>query len=191
MEDVRNGVQHYISVNVTRINLLSSKASGCFTLIGMTAATGELLLCICILAAKILSVTYIKGFDYRASIPYESSKTMDENMGEGKAHPVFPVYNFRGGVIPGLMRMSPKGPISSEILTKALKYLDQLNVFERRQDFPTPFGLLDVHGSRLQLPFLVCINSSTPDKQRKCMFALGTPNAEKFWQVGDSYHQNG
>ena len=70
-----------------------------------------------------------------------------------------------------------KGSISSEILTEALKYLDQLNVFERRQDGPTPFGLLDGHGSRLQLPFLEYINSSTPDEQRKWMFTLGTPNA--------------
>ena len=34
-----------------------------------------------------VSVTDVKGFDYRASIPYESSNTMEENMGEGKALP--------------------------------------------------------------------------------------------------------
>ena len=119
---------------------------------GMTAATVDPVLCICILDAKSLSVTDAKGFDYRASKPYDSSNTREENMGEGKALPVLPVCKFRGELIPGLMCMSPKGLISSYILTESLKYLDQINVFQRRQDGPTPFGLLDGHGSRLQLP---------------------------------------
>ena len=116
---------------------------------------------------------------------------MDENMGKGRALPELPVCNFTGELIPGLMCMSPKGSISSNILTEPLKYLDQINVFERRQDDPTPFGLLDGHGSILLLPFLEYINSSTPDEQKKWMFTLGTPNATYFWQVGDSCHQNG
>ena len=84
MYDGNNGGQRYISIKGTRTNLLSSKASGCFTFMGMTTATGNPLLCIFILAAKSLSVTDVKGFDYRAYIPYDSSKTMEENMGEGK-----------------------------------------------------------------------------------------------------------
>ena len=97
------GVIVYISVKGTRTNLLLSKASGRFTLMGLTAATGEPVLCICILAAKSLSVTDVKGFDYRASIPYDSSKTMEEKMGEGKVLPGLPVCKFRGKSIPGLM----------------------------------------------------------------------------------------
>ena len=107
-------------------------------------------------------------------------------MEEGKALPGLPVYKFRGKLIPGLMCMSPKGSIISEILTEELKYLDQLNLFERQQDGPTPFGLLEGHGSRLQLLFLVKINSSTPDELRKYMFTLRTPNATDAWQIGDS-----
>ena len=76
MDYGNNGGQRYISIKGMRTNLLSSKASGCFTLMGMTAETGEPVLSICILAAKSLSVTDVKGFDYRAYIPYESSKTM-------------------------------------------------------------------------------------------------------------------
>ena len=89
------------------------------------------------------------------------------------------------------MCMSLKGSIISKILTEVLKYLNQLNAFERCQYGPTPFGLLDVHGSRLQLPFLEYIKSSTTDEQRKWMFTLGTPNATDVWQVVDSCHQNG
>ena len=112
-----------------RTNLLLSKASVNFTLIGITDATDETVLCICILATKSLNVTDVKGSYYRASIPYESSATMEENMGEGKELPGFPVYKFRGKLIKSWMCISPKGLISSEIRTEALKYLDQLNVF--------------------------------------------------------------
>ena len=84
---------------------------------------------------------------------------------------------LRGESISGLMCMSPKVSISSDILTEALKYLVQLNFFERRQDVPTSFGLLYDHGSRLQLPFLEYINSTTPDGLIKWIQTLGTPNA--------------
>ena len=50
-------------------------------------------------------------------------------MGEVKALTVLSVCKFRGEYFPGLMCMSPKVPISSDILTEALNYLDQLNVF--------------------------------------------------------------
>ena len=64
---------------------------------GMTSAKVDSVLFICILADKSLSVTDVKGFDYRASIPFNSSKTMEENMGEGKALTGLPVLKFRGG----------------------------------------------------------------------------------------------
>ena len=133
---------------------MSSKASGHFTLMCLAATTGDPVLCIFILDTNSLSVTDVKGFDYHGYISYDSSKTMEENMGEGKALPGLPVYNFRGKLIPGLICMSPKGSISSEILNEALKYLDHISVFGRRQDGPTPFGLFDGNGSRLPLPFL-------------------------------------
>ena len=62
---------------------------------GMTDATGDPLLCICILAAKILSVTDVKVFNYCEYTPYDSSDAMEENMGEGKELPGLPVCNFR------------------------------------------------------------------------------------------------
>ena len=154
MDYGNNGGRRYISIKGMKTNLRSSKASGRFTLMVITDVIGEPVLCICILAAKILSVTYFKGFDYRASIPYDSSKTMKGKMGEGKAPPGLPFCKFRRKLIPGLMCMSSKGSIISNILPETLKYLDRLNVFERRQDGPTPFGLLGGHGSRLQLPLL-------------------------------------
>ena len=80
MDDEKNGGQIYISIKGMKTNLLSSKASGRFTLKGMTSETGETGLFIWILDTHILSVTDIKGPNYCASISYGSSKTMEEKM---------------------------------------------------------------------------------------------------------------
>ena len=45
-----------------KMDLLSSKSSGRFTLMGLTATPGEPVLCICILDAQSLSVTDVKVF---------------------------------------------------------------------------------------------------------------------------------
>ena len=102
-------------------NSLASKASVRFTLMGLTNATGEPVLCICILAAHCLSFTGVKGFYYRVSIPYDSINTSKRKMGEVKALPGLPVCKVRVKSIPGLMYMSPKVSIRSDILTEALK----------------------------------------------------------------------
>ena len=112
-------------------------------------------------------------------------------MGEGRALHGLLVCKLWGKLIPDLMCISPKASIFFQILTKALKYLDQLNAFEGHQDVPTPFGLLDGHGSRLHLPLLEYIKSITPNKQSKWIFTLRTPNATDDWQVGDICHHNG
>ena len=115
---------------------------------------------------------------------------MEENMGEGKALPGLPVCKFGSKSIPGLICMSSKVSISSKILSEALKYLDKINVFKQCQDGPTPFGLLDGHVSRLQLPLLKYINSKTPDWLRKWIQTLRTPNTTNVWQLVDSSNQN-
>ena len=65
VEDGNNWGHRYISVKVTRTNLLSSKASGRFIFMGLTYETGEPVLFICIFSVKILSVTDVKVFNYR------------------------------------------------------------------------------------------------------------------------------
>ena len=46
IDDENNGGQSYISIKVMKNNLFSSKALSYFTFMGMTAATGESVLCI-------------------------------------------------------------------------------------------------------------------------------------------------
>ena len=92
-----------------KTNIISSKDLVRFTLMGLADTSGEPVLCICILAAQILSVIDVKVLYYRTSIPYDLSKTIEEKMGEVKELPGFPVFKFRGKLIPGLMCMYPKG----------------------------------------------------------------------------------
>ena len=73
MGDGNNGGQCYISIKGMITHLLSFESSGHFTLMGVDAETGDPVLCICILSTNSLTVTDVKVFDYRMSIPYDSS----------------------------------------------------------------------------------------------------------------------
>ena len=103
MDDGNNGGQQYISIKVMKTNLISSKSSGCFTFMGITTVNSDPLLCICIFSTQSLSVTDVKVFNYRSSIPYDSSNTMEKNMGDVKSLHGLPVCKFRGGSITCLM----------------------------------------------------------------------------------------
>jgi hypothetical protein len=68
-----------------------------------------------------------------------------------------------------------------------LKHLDDLQVFPRKDDGPTPFSLLDGHHSRMELPFMDYIH----DPLHKWVVCIGVPYATHLWQVADSSEQNG
>jgi len=72
-------------------------------------------------------------------------------------------------------------------LSDMLRRIDQSGVFPRQPDQPTPFLLLDGHGSRLEVPFLSYINNP----KHKWVVCIGVPNGTSLWQVGDSTEQNG
>jgi len=68
-----------------------------------------------------------------------------------------------------------------------LKWIDDIGVYPREKNGPTPFLLLDGHGYRLELPFLQYVN----DPAHKWIVCIGVPNGTSVWQVGDSNEQNG
>ena len=100
---------------------------------------------------------------------------------------ISPKCKFRGQKIPCHVTCSPKGSITSTILADMLKWIDGHGVFPRVPGGPTPFLLLDGHGSRLEVPFLKYINDTT----HKWVVCIGVPNGTSIWQVGDSNEQNG
>ena len=73
------------------------------------------------------------------------------------------------------------------MLMQMLKRMDTLALFPRLPGCPLPFILLDGHGSRINLPFLECINH--PDHIWKMCFGL--PNGTALWKVRNLPEQNG
>jgi len=166
----------------------TSKTNKRFTLIGLTAFTGEPILCIIILQGKQPKADIEAGVDILVSPIGDTSDPdfFSHKYGPGKYMPGGPVCHFNGKEIPAMIRWHESGSITSEILVDALKTLDDLKVFPR-EDGVSPFLLLDGHSSRLQPPFLRYINSPE-DHYVTC---IGVPYGTALWQVGDSKEQNG
>ena len=159
-----------------------------FSMIGLTALTGEPVMCILIIAGKKPNATIEAGVDIRIN-PVGNPKSrnfLHQNSGPGKYFPGGPVCSFRGKNLPLFIRWNESGSITSEILTQALKTLDHLQVFDRSFGV-RPFLLLDGHFSTLEIPFLKYIN--TPKDHWVC--CIGVPYGTALWQVGDSKEQNG
>jgi hypothetical protein len=157
---------------------------------GLTAGTDEPIMCIIIFAAAELGTLARLGYDHQSEIPYDKDKTLQENMGPGKALPRAPTCMFRGKEIPALVAMSTKGSMTAEVLAMVLQRLDDLGVYERAEGGPIPFGLFDAHDSRLQLPFLEKANKKMHGRPM-WKICIGLPNGTSKWQVGDSKQQNG
>jgi hypothetical protein len=99
-DDGHIGGQTYLSFGGGRVNLTSSKTSGRFTAMRLTAGTGEPVMCIIIFAPAELYTLARLGFDHRSKIPYDKEKSLEENMGPGKALPGAPTYllvSWKGG----------------------------------------------------------------------------------------------
>jgi hypothetical protein len=126
-----------------------------FTLLGFTAATGEPVMCVVIIAAKTLRPEVITGLDIFA--PKEGDEEdpdfAEKNSGRGKMYPCGPTYTFQGKEVPCLVCNTKNGSITLDLLKLFLGKMDSLNLFPRTEDGVKPFLLLDGHGSRLELPF--------------------------------------
>ena len=89
---------------------------------------------------------------------------------------------FNSTNIPCYINASPKRSITSDILADMLKWIDDKGMYLWQENGPTPFLLLDGHGSRLEVPLLSYIN----DPSHKWVVCIGVHNDTSVWQVGDS-----
>ncbi len=123
-DDGHIGGTKYCVGHGTKANIKSSTNGGRFTLIGLTAASGDAVMCIIIFAAE--ELTYGQQMGHNIQANFEEERSVRENSGPGKSFPGAPSCQFRGKDIPSLIACSPKGSITSEILKQALKRLDEL-----------------------------------------------------------------
>ena len=159
-----------------------------FTLIGLTAFSGEPVMCVIIIEGKLPNGSIEAGIDITVT-PKGSIDDDDfifKNSGNGCYYPGGPECFFRGKKVPALVRWNESASITTHILVDMLQTIDSLNLFPREGNI-RPFLLLDGHRSRLELPFLQYIN--TP--KDNWVVCIGVPYGTAYWQVGDSKEQNG
>ena len=186
-DDGSKGGQKMLVGRGTEARTGCSTSDAHWTTLGFTAGNGEPVLCVIIFASETLTVEERLGVDIHAPSPQDDRMFSKDHYGPGKYFPGGPKCKFRGVDVPCFVTCSPKGSITSQILADVLKWLDDLHIFPRDNNSPTPFLLLDGHGSRLEIPFLEYINH--PD--HKWVVCIGCPNGTSLWQVGDSAEQNG
>ena len=126
-DDGHIDVTKYVTAKGTRANIKISHNNGRLTVIGLTAASGDAIMCIIIFATEELTFTQGMGYDIRA--PYNDSKSITENSGSGKAFSGAPTCFFLGKKISALIAMSPKGSIT--LKKRAFEKLDELQIYER------------------------------------------------------------
>ena len=145
-------------------------------------------LCVVIVSGIVEAFEVEMGIDMDA--PVIGSPTnkdyFENNRGKGKLFPTGPECYFNNKLIPTLVRWSPSGSITSEILVDALATLDHHGVFSRTETMK-PFLLLDGHSSRFELPFLQYVTSV----DHPWMVCQGVPYGTSLWQVADSSELNG
>ena len=161
-----------------------------FTLMGLTALSGEPVMCVVIFAGESRNLEMEMGVDMFVDAVGEVSDKMfyKNNMGKGKLFPGGPTCVFRGVEVPCFCRYSSNGSINTTILKEILETLDVKNIYtNERAKGKTPFILLDGHGSRFGHDFL----SYMTDKKHPWTICIGVPYGTASWQVGDSTEQNG
>ena len=127
-----------------------------FTMIGFTALTGDPVMCVLIFEGKRPNGSIEAGIDFTIK-PNGSPSDPDYveiNSGAGKYFPGAPVYNFKGKMVPAVVRWHESASITSDILVEVFQTIDHHNLFPRTADRAKPFVLIDGHGIRPEMPFL-------------------------------------
>ena len=104
-----------------------------FTTLGFTSLSGHPVLCLIIIAGVREMYEIETGIDIEAEVVGHPSDPdyFQKNRGKGKLFPLGPECVYNGKTIPCMVRWSPNGSITSEILRDALCTLDHHEVFER------------------------------------------------------------
>ena len=111
-----------------------------------------------------------------------TARDVRANREQNKCYPGLQTFKYKDRTIPSYVSKSPKGSVSSEIITGMLQHLDEHCKF----DWTTISGLFG-YDSRLGLNFLqYIINPET-----KWTVSLGVSYGTGFWQVGESSQING
>jgi hypothetical protein len=171
-----------------------------FTVLPFITGEGEAVLCAIILKSEKdvtdIPINWRYGIDVMQPVlnPGNENEQGDKddlsvfhnNSGEGRAMRGGPTCTYRGKTVPCFIATSPKASITGPMLTDMLKFMDNLDLFDRSNG-KRPFLLLDGHHSRFDINFLDYVHSD-PNRWEVC---IGVPYGTHLWQVADSPQLNG
>jgi len=126
-----------------------------FTLIGLTALTGEPVMVVIIIAGKKPKGNIEAGMDILMNpdgSPNDTDYVM-KNSGPGRFFPGGPHCKFRNKNVPDFILWHESGSTTSDILKEVFQTLDYFDLFPRTNPNIKPFALLDGHYSRLESQF--------------------------------------
>ena len=179
---------------------LTARRDKHFTVLGLTLASGEPLMCVVLIQGKRHDVAVEAGIldeklnsfvgDIEIDRPFDilmKNFGIDDD-GNEKVLPGGPTCKYKGVDVPCFVRFTEGGGMSGKVLKEIFMTLDALKIFEQdRKEGRIPFMLLDGHQSRFDIDFLKYIN----DDAHEWAVCIGVPYGTAFWQVGDSPEQNG
>jgi hypothetical protein len=195
IKDGHVGGKKYVCEKGDEPKTPSCKKDKHFTCLGLTALTGEPVMCVVIIDSLKENLLVHTGIDTSCMDIDDETRIDDDefsfitrNIGKGKLYPGGPTCRFKYKEIPCLVQYSSGGGMTGEILTRIFHVLDSLQVFQKeRSEGLRPFALLDGHQTRFELPFLSYINNPA----HRWSVCIGVPYGTALWQVGDSTEQNG
>lgn len=187
-KDKLQGKERRPHVLFNRAQKIASETDCAWTVLTLTAMTGEAVCCVVIIEGKRFTAEELTGIDISAQVEKESWDFQDEdNHGAGKRYPGGPICHFRGNEILAFITFSDSGGITTKILKGILEHLDRCGVYNRATDPFTPTIQLDSHHSWFGIEFLQYCRQ--PGK--KWDVTVGCPETTHLWQVQDASELNG
>ena len=162
-----------------------------FTVLGVTAFTGEPVLCVVIIEGETRNLLVETGVVLDAQ--EESDDVVDMDLlstiqMNNEKFPGGPTCEYKGKKLPCMVRWTKSGGMTSKILTEILETMDDIGLFcEARKNGIKPYLLLDGHQTRFELDFVEYIHSN----KHPWTVCIGVPYGTGLWQIGDSAEQNG
>ena len=154
MKDYGNfGEDKRLKRNIGKANITAATKDSHFTVLGFTSGTGAPIMCAIKFAANDLTPEQQLSVDIRSDMVADDF-SLHGNHGKGKNYPGGPIYSFRSKEVTAFICCSPKGGITSMLLSMMLERMDSLDLFPCIPGVPRLFLILDGHGSRLQVTFL-------------------------------------
>ena len=153
-----------------------------FSLLGLTAANCEPVMC-CIVFAGIIHHPQIEtSIDFIKSMLGDTSdpRLFENNFGDEKAFPLGPTCTRREKEVPCFIRWREKGDVTSSMLAGVLREMDARGAFDRLNGI-TYFIFLDVHRIRAALEFVEYAN----EPLHKWTACIGVPCGTSLWQTSD------